>query len=59
MLCAADISATAPGLDLAARLAPGVPITNPAPYRADPWEALFDCSVAGATLGWQPSYRWS
>jgi len=39
LLCAADISATAPGLDLAARLAPGVPITNPAPYRADPWRA--------------------
>lgn len=31
LLCAADISATAPGLDLAARLTPGVPITNPAP----------------------------
>lgn len=59
LLCAADISATAPGLDLAARLASGVPITNPAPYRADPWRALFDCSVAETTLGWRPSHRWS
>lgn len=59
VLCAADISATAASLDLAARLAPGVPITNLAPYRADPWRALFDCSVAEATLGWQPRYRWS
>jgi hypothetical protein len=39
LLCAADISATAPGLELAVRLAPGVPITDPAPYRADPWRA--------------------
>jgi UDP-glucose 4-epimerase len=59
LLCAADISATAASLDLAARLAPGVPITNPAPYRADPWHAFFDCSVAETTLGWRPSYRWS
>lgn len=59
LLCAADISATKPSLDLAARLAPGVPIKDPAPYRADPWRALFDCSVAKATLGWQPTHRWS
>ena len=59
LLCAADISATAPSLDLAARLAPSVPFTKLAPYRADPWQALFDCSVAEATLGWRPSYRWS
>src|ERR1039458_9504320 len=58
LLCAADISATAPSLDLAARLAPGVPITDPAPYRADPRRALFNCSVA-ETLGWRPSHRWS
>jgi nucleoside-diphosphate-sugar epimerase len=32
LLCAADISATAPSLDLAARLAPDVPVTDPAPY---------------------------
>ena len=37
---AADISATAPSLDLTARLAPDVPITNLAPYRADPWRAF-------------------
>jgi nucleoside-diphosphate-sugar epimerase len=59
LLCAADISATAPSLDLAARLAPAVPVTNPAAYRADPWRALFDCSVARTVLGWQPSHRWS
>jgi UDP-glucose 4-epimerase len=59
LLCVADIAGTAPSLDLAARLAPGVPITNPAPHRTDPWHAFFDCSVAETTLGWRPSYRWS
>lgn len=59
LLCAADISATEPGLRLAARLAPDVPVTDPAPYRTDPWRALMDCSVAEVTLGWRPAYRWS
>jgi UDP-glucose 4-epimerase len=59
LLCAPDISATAPSLELAARLAPGVPVTDPDRYRADPWRALADCSAAAATLGWQPACRWS
>jgi UDP-glucose 4-epimerase len=59
LLCAADISATAPSLELAARLAPGVPVTDADRYRADPWRALIDCSTAAATLGWQPAGRWS
>jgi UDP-glucose 4-epimerase len=59
LLCAADISASAPGLELARRLAPGVPIRRPEPYTADPWRALFDCSTAEAVLGWRPRYRWS
>ena len=57
--CAAYISATAPSLEMAARLAPGVPIKDPASYRADPWRALADCAVAEATFGWRPRYRWS
>lgn len=59
LLCAADIAATAPGLELAARLAPGVPVTDPERYRADPWRALVDCSVAADLLGWRPHFRWS
>jgi UDP-glucose 4-epimerase len=59
LLCAADVAATAPSLDLAARLAPDVPITDPARYRTDPRRALMDCSVAETTLGWRPRYRWS
>jgi nucleoside-diphosphate-sugar epimerase len=59
LLCAPDISGTAPSLELAARLAPSVPVTDPDRYRADPWRALIDCSAAAATLGWQPERRWS
>jgi UDP-glucose 4-epimerase len=59
LLCAADIAATEPSLDIAARLTPGVPIRDPALYQAAPWRALFDCSVASSVLGWQPSHRWS
>jgi nucleoside-diphosphate-sugar epimerase len=58
LLCAADICATAPSLQLAARLAPSVPVTNPAIYHADPWRALIDSSAAATTLGWQPTHRW-
>ena len=59
LLCAADISATAPSLEMAGRLAPGVPIKSPASYRPDPWRALVDCTVAEAAFGWRSRYRWS
>ena len=59
LLCAADIAGTRPSLDLAARIAPSVPVTDPARYRADPGRALVDCSVAAAVLGWRPRYRWA
>jgi UDP-glucose 4-epimerase len=58
VLCAADIAATAPALDMAARLAPSVPLRDPAPYRAEPWRALIDCSAAETLLGWRPRYGW-
>jgi UDP-glucose 4-epimerase len=58
LLCAASIAATEPSLDMAARLAPSVPITDPQRYRADPWRALVDCSVAADLLGWQPHFGW-
>ncbi|HTT92297.1 MAG TPA: NAD(P)-dependent oxidoreductase [Acidimicrobiales bacterium] len=59
ILCAADISGSAPSLELAARLAPDVPVRNKADYSADPWRALFDSAVAENLLGWRPRYRWS
>jgi UDP-glucose 4-epimerase len=58
LLCAAEIAATAPSLELAARLAPGVPVTDLGRYRADPWAALVDCSAAATILGWRAAYRW-
>ena len=59
LLCASDIAGTAPSLDLAARLAPRVPVTDPDRYRVDPWAALVDCSAAATTLGWHAVRRWS
>jgi nucleoside-diphosphate-sugar epimerase len=56
---AADICATEPSLDAAARLAPGVPIKDPARYQVDPRRALIDCFAAEAILGWRPAYGWS
>jgi nucleoside-diphosphate-sugar epimerase len=59
LLCAPDISASAPSLEMAARLAPGVPVRDVQRYAVDPWRALFDCSAADAVLGWRPRYGWS
>jgi nucleoside-diphosphate-sugar epimerase len=59
LLCATDISASAPSLELACRLAPSVPVRDPERYSADPWRSLFDCSAAEAVLGWRARYRWS
>jgi UDP-glucose 4-epimerase len=59
LLCAADIAATTPSLELATRLAPHVPVTDPDRYRADPWAALVDCSAAATTLGWRAAHQWS
>ena len=59
LLCAADIAATAGSLDMAARLAPAVPVRDPAPYQRDAWRSLFDHSAAARLLGWRPRYTWS
>jgi nucleoside-diphosphate-sugar epimerase len=58
LLCAADIAATEPSLDIARRLAPAVPVSDPVPYKQHPWRALVDCSAAARVLGWQPSHTW-
>jgi nucleoside-diphosphate-sugar epimerase len=59
VLCAADSCGSAPSLELAARLAPGVPVIGPDRYAADPYRALFDCTVATDLLGWRPASTWS
>ncbi len=58
LLAATGIAATQPSLDIAARLAPGVPIRDQARYQHDPWNALFDCSTAERVLGWRPHHTW-
>jgi len=58
LLCASDISASAPSLEMAARLTPGVPVRDPARYDADPWRSLIECTVAEDVLGWRPVRRW-
>jgi UDP-glucose 4-epimerase len=59
VLCAPDICASAPSLVMASRLAPTVPVRGPKRYQAQPWGALYDCSVAETLLGWRPRHRWS
>jgi UDP-glucose 4-epimerase len=59
LLCAADISASAPSLQMAGRLAPTVAVRDPQRYQAEPWRSLIDCAAAAAVLGWQPVHRWS
>lgn len=59
LLCAADIAASEPSLDMAARLSPGVPFSDRGAFARDPWRALYDCSAATRVLGWRPGYRWS
>lgn len=59
LLCAADIAATEPSLDVAARVAPSVPVRDSARFQREPMRALFDCSAAARLLGWQPHRTWS
>jgi UDP-glucose 4-epimerase len=58
LLCAADITATKPSLDIAAQITPQVPVRNSDLYLDDPRNALIDCSAAQTLLGWRPRYRW-
>jgi UDP-glucose 4-epimerase len=59
VLCADDIAASAPSVEMARRLTPGVAVRGPERYRAAPHRALVDCVTAKTVLGWQPRYRWS
>jgi len=59
LLCAAGIAATEPGLVMAGRFAPSVPVRDAARFQDDPWRSLFDCSAAARVLGWRPRYQWS
>jgi UDP-glucose 4-epimerase len=58
VLCADDIAASAPSMEMARRLTPHVPVHGPDRYRADPHRAFVDCAIAKTVLGWQPRHRW-
>ncbi len=60
LLCAPDLSASAPALEMVQRLAPSVPWSagRRAEYEADPWKALVDTAVAREALGWRPVHSW-
>jgi UDP-glucose 4-epimerase len=59
LLCAADISASAPSRELAERLLPSVPWRGGPEFDADPWRPLVDCRRANRVLGWRPEHRWA
>ena len=44
---------------MAARIAPSVPVRDPARFQHEPRRALLDYSAAARILGWQPHYGWS
>ena len=59
LLCAADIAATAPSLEMTARHAASVPVRDRSAYEGEPWRSLLDCSVAARVLGWRPARTWA
>jgi UDP-glucose 4-epimerase len=59
VLCADDIAASAPSMEMARRLTPDVPVRGPDRYRAQPRRALVDSATAKTVLGWQPRHHWS
>jgi UDP-glucose 4-epimerase len=59
LLCAADVAATEPSLDMVARFTPSVPVRDSDRFRRDPRLALFDHSAAARLLGWAPLHTWS
>jgi UDP-glucose 4-epimerase len=58
LLCASRVAGTAPSLELAGRLAPGVPVRGRTRYDKDPQAALIDCAAARRVLGWEPARQW-
>jgi UDP-glucose 4-epimerase len=59
VLCADDIAASAPSMEMTRRLTPDVPLHGADEYRANPHRALVECGTAKTVLGWQPRHRWS
>lgn len=58
LLCAEDIAADRPTLELVGERASGVEWRGGPEYDSDPQRALVDITRARETLGWEPRYRW-
>jgi UDP-glucose 4-epimerase len=59
LLCADDIAAERPTLELVRERLPDVEWRGGADYDSDARRALIDTSRARETLGWAPRYRWA
>lgn len=58
LLCADDIAAPRPTLELVAELLPSVPWRGGPEYVHEPYRSLVDTRRARETLGWEPQFRW-
>lgn len=58
LLCASDIAARRPTLELVSQWLPNVDWRGGNEYVADPYRALVDTSRARRILGWMPHHRW-
>jgi len=58
LLCAADIAATRPTLELVEAHLPHVPWRGGPEYRAEPYRGLVDIGRAECVLGWRPRHLW-
>jgi len=58
LLCAADIAARRPTLELVASILPDVPWRGGPEYGRDPYRSLIDTSRAARVLGWTPQHTW-
>lgn len=60
-LCASDISASKPSLEMVDQLLPSIGVRGDRRhlYEDDPWRALFDISATIDVLGWRPVHTWA
>ncbi len=58
LLCASDIAASRPTLELVASILPKVPWRGGPDFEHDPYRSLVDTSRAQLVLGWRPRHRW-
>lgn len=58
LLCAPDIAADRPTLELVAERVPHIPWRGGDEYRADPFRSLIDIRKAERILGWKPIHTW-